>query len=487
MVYPFNDLREFISELEKKETQGKAILRRVQTPVDAELEITAIVDRVVKSAGPALIFENVKNSHLPLAINLFGSDERMKLALGVNDFSEIAGRIEELIQPDIPAGWMAKLKKIPQLLQMAGFVPRDVRSGPCQQVVLDDKFSLHDLPILKCWPGDGGKYITMGLVFTRHPQTHCRNAGIYRLQVYDDRHLGMHIHPFHDGALILREYARRGEKMPVAVAIGNDPAVVYAASSPLPARMDEMMFASFLRNAPVEMVRCSTVNLEVPAGAEIVLEGFVDPRQVRIEGPFGDHTGFYSPAQEFPVFEVTCITHRRDPIYQTMVVGHPPMEDTYLGWATERIFLPLIKVMQPEIVDYHLPAFGVFHNWVVVSIEKSYPYQARKVICALWGLGQMMLSKFIVVVDADVDVHNQDDVMFHLAANVDPRRDTFLVDGPLDILDHASPQCGAGSKMGIDATRKLPEEGHSRPWPQKLRMPEDILKRIEAKWQDYRI
>ncbi len=480
MPFPYNDLREFISTLE-----ANHLLRRVKTPVDSELEITGIVDRVVKQNGPALLFENVKNSPAPVVINLFGSESRMKLALGVADFTEITSRIEDLVQPDIPAGLMAKLKKIPQLMQIAGFPPQMVRTGICQEIVRKEKFSLNDFPILKCWPGDGGKYITMGLVFARHPETGLRNVGIYRLQVFDDTHTGMHIHPFHDGAVILREYAKRGQKMPVAVVIGTDPAVVYAASSPLPARIDEMLFAGFLRNSPVEMVKCQTVDLEVPSTSEIVLEGFVDPNQVRIEGPFGDHTGFYSPAQEFPVFELTCITHRRDPIYQSMVVGLPPMEDTYLGWATERIFLPLVKVMQPEIVDYHMPAFGVFHNWLVVSIDKSYPYQARKVMYGLWGLGQMMLSKFIVVVDADVNVKNLDEVMFHLAANVDPGRDTFTVNGPLDILDHAAPQCGAGSKMGIDATRKLPGEGHSRSWPEQLSLPENILKLIETKWKEY--
>ncbi|MFA5863372.1 MAG: menaquinone biosynthesis decarboxylase [Phycisphaerae bacterium] len=480
MSFPYNDLREFLSAIE-----SGAMLKRIKTTVDPELEITAIVDRVVKQSGPALLFENVKHSSMPVAINLFGSDQRMKLALGVKEYTEITSRIEELIQPDIPVGLMAKLKKIPQLMQIAGFPPREVRSGPCQEIVCKDKFSLNDLPILKCWPDDGGKYITLGLTIARHPVTGQRNTGIYRLQVYDDRHTGMHIHPFHDGAVILREYARQGQKMPVAIVIGTDPVITYAASSPLPAAIDEMMFAGFLRSQPVEMVKCQTVDLEVPATAEIVLEGFVDPNQLRIEGPFGDHTGFYSPAQEFPIFEITCITHRRDPIYQTMIVGLPPMEDTFLGWATERIFLPLIKVMQPEIVDYHLPAFGVFHNWLVVSIDKTYPHQARKVICALWGLGQMMLSKFIVIVDADVNIHNLEDVMFHIAANVDPRRDTFTVEGPLDILDHASPECGAGSKMGIDATRKLPTEGHHRPWPEKLKMPDDIIKLINTKWQDY--
>lgn len=477
--YPYRDLRHYMQTLESRN-----LLRRVTARVDANLEITAIVDRVVKSGGPALLFENVAGSSMPVAINLFGSDERMKMGLGVEDYREITERIEGLIQQDIPAGLMAKIKKIPMLMQMAGFAPKVVRSGACQEVVQDEP-ALGKLPIMTCWPGDAGKYITMGMVFLKHPVSGQRNAGIYRLQVYDDRHTGMHIHPFHDGAEILREYGKLGQKMPVAVAIGNEPAVVYAASSPLPSRIDEMIFAGFLRGQAVEMVKCRSVDLEVPASAEIVLEGYIDPQSSRIEGPFGDHTGFYSPAQEFPIFELSCITHRRDAIYQSMVVGLPPMEDTWLGWATERIFLPLVKVMQPEIVDYHMPAFGVFHNWVVVSIDKQYAGQARKIICALWGLGQMMLSKFIVVVDADVNVHDMDDVMFHVSGNVDPRRDTFMVDGPMDILDHASPKCGYGSKMGIDATRKLPAEGHERPWPEKIRMSAEVLEKVQRRWVEF--
>jgi 4-hydroxy-3-polyprenylbenzoate decarboxylase len=480
MSYPYNDLREFIRALD-----SRGFLKKISRSVDWNLEITAITDKAVKSGGPAILFEHVIGYSVPTVINLFGSHERMKLALGVSDYEEITSRISELIRPDIPSGMMAKLKKIPQLMELAGFVPSVARSGLCQQVVKTDRFSVTDFPILKCWPEDGGRYITMGLVFAKNPKTNERNAGIYRLQVFDDKTTGMHIHPFHDGAEILRQYASMGKKMPVAVAIGNEPSLIYASSSPLPKGMDEMLFAGFIRRSSVELVPCKTVDLEVPANSEIILEGYVDPTNLRTEGPFGDHTGFYSPAQKFPVFEITCITHRKDPIYQTMVVGIPPMEDTYLGWATERIFLPLVKVFQPEVVNYHMPAFGVFHNWLVVSIDKQYPYQARKVMCGLWGLGQMMLSKFIVVVDADVDVTNLDEVMFHVASNVDPKRDTFFVDGPLDILDHASSECGVGSKMGIDATKKMPLEGHQRDWPEKLKLPEELRNEIDRRWADY--
>jgi len=477
---PYPSLREFIDDLERL---GE--LKRVAVPVDPHLEITEIADRTVKSEGPGLVFENVAGSTMPVAINLLGSQRRMQLALGVEDYTAITDRISEIIQPDVPVGVMAKLKKVPQLLQVAGFVPRLVRAAPCQEVIKTDAASLNDLPVLQCWPEDGGKYITLGLIVARHPETGVRNVGIYRMQVFDDRHAGMHIHPFHDGAAILRAYARRNEPMPVAVAIGTDPVLTYAASSPLPAAIDEFLFAGFLRSKAVELVKCRTVDLEVPATAEIVLEGRVYPDRLKLEGPFGDHTGFYSEAQEFPVFELSAITTRRDPIYQTIVVGCPPMEDTYMGWATERIFVPLVKTLLPEIVDYHMPGFGVFHNWLVVSIKKEYPHQARKVICALWGLGQMMLSKFIVVVDGDVNVHNQDEVMFHVAANVEPRRDTFMVDGPLDILDHASVVCGVGAKMGIDATRKFAQEGHPREWPKKIEMSEEVKERVDRHWPEY--
>jgi len=480
MPHPYRDLRDFLQRLEEL---GQ--LHRVSAQVDPHLEITEITDRVVKSSGPALVFENVRNSRMPVAINLFGSDRRMKLALGVEDYVHITDRITELLQPEIPAGVLAKLKKVPQLIQLAGLAPKRLRAGPCQEVVRTDDARLSELPILQCWPGDAGPYITMGLVITRDPTNRRQNVGIYRLQVFDDRRTGMHIHPFHDGARILREYARRNQPMPVAVAIGTDPALVYAASSPLPAGFDEMMFAAFLRGEPVEVVPARTVDLDVPAAAEIVLEGLVHPDRLAREGPFGDHTGFYSEAGDFPVFEISAITTRRDPIYHSIVVGCPPMEDTYLGWATERIFLPLVRSLHPEIVDYHMPAFGVFHNFLVVAIDKTYPHQARKVICGLWGLGQMMLSKFIVVVDADVNVRDLDAVMFEVAANVDPRRDTVIVDGPLDILDHAAPVCGSGSKMGIDATRKLPQEGHPRDWPGRIEMSPEIRQRVADRWADF--
>jgi len=480
VAFPWNDIREFVEHLDQT---GQ--LKRIGARVDPELEITEITDRCVKSGGPALLFENVAGSHWPVLINVFGTEHRMKLALGVEDFRRIAERIGQLLKPQAPGDWWGKLKKVPQLIELARITPQRVSSAACQQVVETDAPSLGRLPILKCWPADAGRYVTLGLVVTKHPETQVRNVGIYRLQVYDDRHAGMHIHPFHDGAENLRAWQARGEKMPVAVAIGADPVTTYAASAPTPPSFDELLFAGFLRGKPVKTVACKTVDLDVPADCEIILEGYVDPRQMRLEGPFGDHTGYYSPAEDFPVFELTAVTHRRDPIYQAMVVGYPPMEDTFLGKATERIFLPVIRTMIPEIVDYNLPVFGVFHNWLVVSIRKSYPYQARKVMHAIWGLGQLMLSKFIVVVDEHIDVHDLQRVMFELAANVDPRRDTIIVDGPLDILDHASVRCGVGSKMGIDATAKLPDEGHPRPWPARIAMDPDIAAKVSRRWNEY--
>jgi len=478
--FPWEDIREFIDHLCEAGS-----LTRIDAPVDADLEITEITDRVVKAGGPALLFENVVGKAHPVLINVFGTDQRMKSALGVENYRQIADRLTELLTPQMPQDWWGKLKKLPQLMNLAGALPRKTDRAVCQEVVHTNDASLDQFPILKCWPQDGGRYVTLGLVVTRHPDSGVRNLGIYRLQVYDDRHAGMHIHPFHDGAENLRTYQVRGEKMPAAVVIGADPVTSFAASAPLPPGFDELLFAGFLRNRAVKTVKCRTVDLDVPANCEIVLEGWVDPKDLRIEGPFGDHTGFYSPAEQFPVFELTAVTHRRDPIYQAMVVGYPPMEDTFLGKATERIFLPIVRAMIPEIVDYNMPVFGVFHNWLVVSIRKSYPYQARKVMHAIWGLGQMMLSKFVVVVDADVDVHDMDRVMFQVASNVDPRRDTFIVEGPLDILDHASPQCGTGSKMGIDATVKLPGEGQVRPWPQAATMDREIREQVSRRWEEY--
>ncbi|KPJ57968.1 MAG: hypothetical protein AMS15_09430 [Planctomycetes bacterium DG_23] len=476
----YEDLREFITKLEE---EGE--LRRVKGRVSPELEITEITDRVSKQLGPALLFENVKGSNLPLLINAFGSRERMLLALGVKDFSDITGRIEGLLQVAPESGLMDKLKAAGTLLSLGRFLPRMVKTAPAQEVVEKDAPSLSTLPILKCWPEDAGKYITLGMVFTRSLKDGARNAGIYRLQIYDERTTGMHWHIHHDGARHHAEYKAADKKMAVAVALGGDPAITYAATAPLPPGTDEMLFAGFLRQEAVEMVKCETIDMEVPAAAEIILEGYVDPKEERTEGPFGDHTGYYSPPDLYPVFHLTAITHRKNPIYPTTIVGRPPMEDCYLGKATERIFLPLLKMLIPEMVDINLPLFGVFQNWAFVSINKTYPYAARKVLHGLWGLGQLAFTRIIGIFDADVDVHNLEEVLWRLGNNIDPKRDIEFVKGPVDALAHASPLPHIGSKMGIDATRKWKEEGFKRQWPEDIKMSEEIVKLVDERWAEY--
>jgi 4-hydroxy-3-polyprenylbenzoate decarboxylase len=472
-------LRDFIAALEKA---GE--LRRIYEPVSADLEITEITDRVSKAGGPALLFEKVEGHFAPVLINAYGSHKRMAMALGVDDVEEIGREIEDLVNMPLPAGIVEKLKMIPKVARFAKYPPKTVTSAPCQEVVVDAP-KLSELPILKCWPQDGGKFITLPMVFTKSLSSGRRNCGMYRLHVYDDNTTGMHWHLHHDGARHFREYEQAGKRMEVAVALGGDPAITYAATSPMPPEIDEMLFAGFLRKQPVEMVKCKTIDMEVPAGSEIVLEGYVDPGEERIEGPFGDHTGYYSLADNYPVFHVQCITHRKNPVYPTTIVGKPPMEDCYMGKATERIFLPLVKTQIPELVDMNLPLFGVFHNWAFISIDKRYAYQAKKVMHCIWGLGQMMFTKIIVVVDKDVDVQNVDEVLWRVGNNIDPRRDITIVDGPLDALDHASPLPCAGSKIGIDATKKGPSEGHTREWPDEIIMSPEIRDLVDRRWRQY--
>ncbi len=482
----FRSLQEFIAALEQK---GE--LRRVKAPVDPRLEISEIADRVMKRGGPALLFESVRgstglttNGGVPVAINLFGTKRRMELALGVADLEEIPRRIEELLKIPSPTGLMEKLSLLPKLAELAQFPPKVVSRGPCQEVVIRENPALSLLPILQCWPKDAGRYITLGAVITRDKRSGRRNVGLYRLQVFDDRTLGMHWQLHKDGAGHWRGYAE-GERMPVAVAIGGDPASVYAASAPLPPEIDEYLFAGFLRKEPVELVKGVSVDLEVPAHAEIVIEGYVEVGPRREEGPFGDHTGYYSLAEPYPVMRVTAITHRKSPVYLTTIVGVPPMEDLWLGKTTERVFLPLIRKMVPEIVDMNFPAEGIFNNAVIVSIRKSYPGQARKVAHALWGLGQLMFTKVIIVVDEWVDVHNLSQVAWLSFMNIDPKRDCFFVEGPVDTLNHASPEWNFGSKMGVDATSKLPEEGHPRPWPDPIEMSPEIREQVTRRWAEF--
>ena len=475
----YRDLQEFIKKLE---AAGELV--RVKAEVDPVLEITEITDRISKEVGPALLFENVKGSPYPVLINAFGSYKRMAMALGVEKLDDVAHEIERYLE--VPGGgWVDKLKKLPQLLEAARFFPRKVHHAPCQEVVEKD-VDLTKLPILKCWPDDGGKYVTLPLVFSRDPETGIQNLGMYRLQVFDKQTTGMHWHLHKDGARIFKKYKALGQKMEIAVAIGADPGTVYSSIAPLPPGIDEMLFAGFIRKTPAEMVRAKTVDLLVPAHAEFVLEGYVDPAEdFRVEGPFGDHTGYYSLKDNYPVFHVTCITRKSNPVYHTTIVGQPPQEDCYMAKATERIFLPLIKLMVPEIVDYNMPFEGVFHNCVVVSIKKEYPGAARKVMNALWGLGQMANAKMIIIVDKEVNVQNLSEVAWKVTNNIDARRDLVIVDGPLDVLDHSSPLPNYGAKLGIDATKKLPGEGHNREWPDDIKMTAEVKEMVNRRWEEY--
>lgn len=479
----YADLASFVRRLEE---EGELV--RVKAEVSAELEITEITDRVSKQGGPALLFERVRGYDIPVLTNAFGSPRRMAMALGVREVEDIARELQEYL--DLPAlfarggGFGDKLKVLGKLAAVKEFFPKVVSSGPCQEVVME-KPSLSKFPILKCWPGDAGRFITLPLVFTKNPVTGQRNVGMYRLQVYDETTTGMHWHIHKDGAENYRQAEALGRRLEVAVAIGGDPVTTYAATAPLPRGIDEMLFAGFIRKSPVEMVRCRTVDLEVPAGADIVLEGYVDPSERRIEGPFGDHTGYYSLADEYPVFHITCITHRKNPIYPATIVGRPPMEDCFIAKATERIFLPLLRLQLPEIVDMNLPIEGVFHNCAIVSIKKSYPGHAMKVMHALWGLGQAMYTKFIIVVDHDVNVHDLSEVAWKVFNHVDPERDIHIVKGPIEVLDHASPLPRFGSKAGIDATRKWASEGFTREWPEEIKMSPEIVDLVTRRWKEY--
>ncbi len=478
----YGGFQEFLTALERA---GE--LKRITVPVDPELEMTEIADRVVKAGGPALLFEKPKGYDVPVAMNTLATRKRISMAFGVGDLEEIACEIEKLVKlpGNMPPGLMGKVALLPGLARIGRHTaPKIVGGGaPCQEVVkLGEDASLDALPALQCWPLDGGRFITLPLVFTKEAATGKRNVGMYRMQIYDARAAGMHWQRHKVGSRHHAEYESHGRDIPVAVALGGDPVLTYAATAPLPDEIDEMVFAGFLRKRPVELVRCKTVDIEVPADAEWVIEGVVPAHERRTEGPFGDHTGFYTLEDEYPVLHVTAITHRRNPVYPATIVGRPPMEDAWLGKATERLFLPLVRLFVPEIIDYNLPVEGAFHNLCIVKIRKRYPGHAQKVMHALWGLGQMMFSKIIVVVDEWVDVQNLREVLWVTANNIDPERDITFVKGPIDVLDHASRAMGFGSKMGIDATRKLPEEGHTRPWPPVIEMSPDVKSRVDALW-----
>ncbi|MEI7751347.1 MAG: UbiD family decarboxylase [Candidatus Omnitrophota bacterium] len=507
----FKNLGEFLKALRE---EGELV--EVKAPVDPVLEVTEIYDRVVKKEGPALLFTNVRGSSMPLVINLFGSPKRMSMALGVKTISEIAERIHSFLDLKPPRGLLEKLAMIPKLSELNAILPKFVKHAPCQEKVIlvgegkpnspseNSKVNwaspgnllseenrcqgkmLDLLPVVQCWPKDGGKFITFPLVITKDPETNQRNTGLYRMHVYDDRTTGMHWQIHKDGAEHFRKLGKGSKgRLPVACVIGADPATMFAAACPLPSGMDEMMLAGFLRKKSVELVKCKTIDLEVPAEAEIVLEGYVEEGESRLEGPFGDHTGFYSRAKDFPVFHVTCITHRKNPVYVTTVVGRAPMEDCYMGKAIERIFLPMIQKQFSEITDIHLPWEGAFHNCLIVSIKKSYPEQGKKIIHGIWGLGQMMFSKMIVVLDHDVNIQDLKEVSWRVLNNMDPKRDIVFGEGPLDELDHAAAKDFGGSKIGIDATRKSEAEGMERPWPEDIVMTDEIKRRVETRWREY--
>jgi 4-hydroxy-3-polyprenylbenzoate decarboxylase len=518
----YEDLRDWMAALERA---GE--LKKIRTPVNPILEIAEIADRVSKTGGPALLFQNIEgHPGSQVLINQFGSARRMNLALEVDSLDQVADRIRHFMDVKSPQGFLDKVKMLPMLAEMGKFFPKTVSIGPCKEVIKRDNFSLLDFPVLQCWPKDAGRFVTMPCVVTRDPKTGKRNVGMYRLQVYDQRTTGMHwqrqkvgaehyrealraaaatghvgtgalarparadsaraavdIMARTSGGSVLADGERPSGKMEVAVAIGTDPAITFSAIVPAPPDVEEYLIAGFLRQKPVELVKCETVDLEVPATSEIVLEGHVHLDELRTEGPFGDHTGFYSLEDLYPVFHLSCITHRKNPIYATTIVGKPPMEDGWMGKAVERIFLPLMKLTVPEIVDINLPVEGIFHNLMIVSIKKSYPGQARKVMNAIWSLGQAMFTKCIIVLDEEVNVQDIAEVTLKTLNHIDPERDIQFTLGPVDSLDHSSRLPNYGSKMGIDATRKWPSEGFTRPWPDEILMDEKTKALVDSKWK----
>jgi 4-hydroxy-3-polyprenylbenzoate decarboxylase len=515
----FDSFRDFVNALERA---GE--LKRISRPVATELEITEIADREMKSpgGGKALLFEqptvNGVVSPFPVAINTLGSHKRMALSMGAESVEAVAAELGGLMKAKPPTSFKEAIKLLGQALDLRYAKPKSVSTGPCKDVIhrfdapdvaIQGKSvelaadptkawapapglaqlpltsptppTLANIPILKCWPLDGGRFITLPCVVTRDPDTGERNVGMYRIQIYDDHTTGMHWQLQKVGARHGRRYYETGARMPVSIFVGGDPMFPFAATAPLPDGLDEFLLAGYLRKKSVELVKCETNDLEVPANSDFVIEGYVDPKEpLRLEGPFGDHTGYYTLPEPYPVFHVTAITHRKEAVYPATIVGVPPMEDFYIGGASVKLFLPVFKMNFPEIVDIALPAEGVFHNLVFVSIKKTYPMQAYKIMHGLWGMGQMMFTKYLVVVDADVDVHNTSQVLFHLTANTDPQRDSIFTKGPADVLDHATSQIAMGSKLGIDATRKLPGEGFSRPWPPLIRMDEAIRRKVDG-------
>ncbi len=483
----YKGLSDYIKKLEAADE-----LVRINIPVNRDLEITEITDRISKGSAEqnkALLFENVEGFDTPVLINAFGSEKRMSMALGVESLEQLKDNLAALIDLKLPEGFGSAMGRATELLgalRAVGLKPNRVKKGACQEVVHTENASLDMIPALKCWPKDGGRYITMMQVITRDPETNGRNVGMYRVQIFDEKTAAMHWQRHKGGAEHERIAKKSGKPLiPAAIVLGGDPAQMWCASAPLPPGIDEYLLAGWLRGTPVQFVNCVTQDLEVPADAEIVIEGYVDPNDQRIEGPFGDHTGYYTPEDYFPTFHVTAITHRKDAVYPTTVVGIPPMEDKWMGKATERLFLPLMKIFMGEIVDVNMPAEGVFHNLIIVSIKKRFPGHPQKVISGLWGLGLMMLTKAIVIVDEDVDVQDLSEVAWRALGNVDWRRDTMIMDGAVDQLDHSSFRDSFGGKIGIDATRKGSQDGHDREWPEELIMPKEITDLVDQKWSQY--
>jgi 4-hydroxy-3-polyprenylbenzoate decarboxylase len=474
----YSDLGAFLADLDKRK-----LLARIAEPVSPDLEIAAVTDRACKSpqGGPALLFEKPTGFDIPVASNIFGSMERMCLALGVKSLDDLASEINELMTPQMPEGIMDALKMLPMVGRLRDLMPKTVKDAPCQEIVRRDG-SLDELPILKCWPEDGGRYITLPLVFTKDPESGVRNIGTYRMQVFDGRTTGMHWQRHKGGAQHYRVAERLGRRLEVAVALSPEPVLTYCATAPMPEGLDELILGGFLSRRRIDMVKCVSVDLEVPASSHIVLEGYVEPGERRREGPFGDHTGLYSQPDDFPVFHLTCLTQRKQPTYLTTVVGVPPMEDFYLGMASERIFLPMIQKTLPEIVDMHFPAEGIFHNLVIIAIDKRYPGHARKIMNAVWGLGQLMFSKIVVIVDKDVNVHDLRQVAWIVGTHIDPQRDVQMTTGPLDDLDDAAALPAFGGKMGIDATRPWASEGYTRSWPARVATTEAAGRKAADIW-----
>lgn len=476
---PFEDLRQFISKLEEDDD-----LARITHQVSPELEMTEIADRVVKSGGKAILFENPAGYDTPVLMNAFGTERRMKAALGVENLEEVGQRVVDLTKLR-PSSLMEGLKSMGTLKELTNFMPKQVREGPCKEVIMDEP-DLNKFPILKCWPQDAGRFITFPVVITRDPQSGDLNAGMYRMQVFDGKTTGMHWQIHKHGAMHLQKLAEKGEdKLEVAVALGVDPATLYAATAPLPEGIGEFMLSGFIRKERMKMAKCESVDLEVPANSEIVVEGYVKVDELRTEGPFGDHTGYYTPPEPYPVFHINTITHRENPIYHATVVGKPPMEDKWLGKATERLFLPLIRMIHPEIVDMNLPTEAAFHNLAIVSIKKRFPGHARKAMFALWGMGMLSLTKVVVVVDGDVNVQNMDEVIWAVTSRFDPSKDLVLIsDSPIDSLDHSTYLPNLGGKMGVDATIKWEEEGFDREWPDVVEMDEKTRKKVDEIWDE---